>query len=47
MTLETLLVLVIQNITSNDDITQTTNNIAVGYCDSDDKYQEVVDNITF
>ena len=40
-------VLVIQNITANDDITQTTNNIAVGYCDSDDKYQEVVDNITF
>ena len=40
-------VLVIQNTTTTDDITKTTHTLAVGYCDSDSKFQEVNGSVEF
>lgn len=40
-------ILVVNRITATDNITLTTNNLQIGYCDGDNQFQEVNDNTTF
>ncbi|MGC6454451.1 MAG: type IV pilin protein [Candidatus Puniceispirillaceae bacterium] len=40
-------ILVVNRITSNDNISLTNNTLQVGYCDGEDDFQSVNDNISF
>jgi type IV pilus assembly protein PilA len=40
-------VLIVNNISATNDITLTTNNLQIGYCDSDNKFQQVSASAAF